>query len=48
LLLFQAGCCIVIVVPEMDWTGANRSVNEFWLSSSIRFCSGSVARPPAR
>nr|WP_233439728.1 hypothetical protein [Lentzea atacamensis] len=33
-LLSQAGCFIVITLPEIDCTGVNRSVNEFADSSS--------------
>jgi hypothetical protein len=35
---------MVTVVPLMLCTGEYRSVNELRLSSSIRFCWGSVAR----
>ena len=35
---------MVIVVPLMLCTGAYRSVNEPWLSTSMRLWFGSVAR----
>jgi hypothetical protein len=34
---------MVTLVPLMLCTGVKRSVNEFWASSSIRFCSGRLA-----